>query len=407
MARWPFRRTVSSSPSLDPIETVVIARWRLFWRVASPLLSGVGFAVMLAWIVQPRNTPAAGMANTGLLGLPYLEQPPASVALVDLGQKLFFDQRLSSDSAHSCASCHAPEQYFSDGLRVSKGVGERLGTRNAPSLLNAAYNSSQFWEGREPTLESQAARPLTNPREMGMPDEAAVLHVIEQDKEYVKNFRQAFIADEEPTVRIERVASALAAYQRTLRAGDSPFDRYAFGGDKSAMSTSAVRGLALFTGTARCATCHTIDRDHALFTDNKFHALSVGLERISGNLAQLSTRLASQKLKGLPLDQVILSDDDFAELGRFVVTLEPKDIGNFRTPSLRNVAFTSPYMHDGSVATLSQAVDYEIYYRSNEQGRTLLLTPMERQDLIAFLEALTTSAQALARLDPRTAPPGP
>jgi len=320
--------------------------------------------------------------------------------LIALGQRLFFDQRLSIDGARSCASCHVPNQFFSDGIRVSKGVGDRLGTRNAPSLLNVAYNTSQFWEGRDPTLESQATRPLTNPREMGMPDEAAVLDVIEQDARYVKEFQRAFGATDGTAASIERVAQALAAYQRTLNAGDSAFDRYAFGGDKKALSASAVRGLNLFRGEARCATCHTIERDHALFTDNEFHALSVGMERIGGHLAQLTTQLASQKLKGVPLDQIILSNDDFAELGRFAVTLDPKDIGKFRTPSLRNVAETGPYMHDGSVPTLLQAVDYEVYYRSNEQGRPLLLTPMERQDLIAFLEALTTSPQALARLNP-------
>lgn len=320
--------------------------------------------------------------------------------MIALGQKLFFDQRLSSDGTRSCASCHSPDQFFDDGLRVSKGIGERLGTRNAPSLLNVAYNTSQFWEGRDPTLESQALRPLTNPREMGMPDDAAVLHVIAQDPNYVEAFKHAFGASEVSQVRIEQVAQALAAYERTLRAGDSAFDRYAFGGDKTALSASAVRGLTLFTGTARCSTCHTIERDHALLTDNQFHALSVGMERISGHLAQLTTELATQKQKGVPLDQIILSNDDFAELGRFVVSLDPKDIGKFRTPSLRNVAKTGPYMHDGGVPTLLQAVDYEVYYRSNEQGRPLLLTPMERQDLIAFLEALTTSPQALARLNP-------
>jgi cytochrome c peroxidase len=320
--------------------------------------------------------------------------------VIALGQKLFFDQRFSSDGARSCASCHAPDQFFSDGLRVSIGVGERLGTRNAPSLLNVAYNTSQFWEGRDPTLESQAPRPLTNPREMGMPDDDAVLRVIKQDPRYVEAFQRAFGATDGSSVSIERVAQALAAYQRTLSAGDSAFDRYAFGGDKHALSASAVRGLKLFTGEARCATCHTIERDHALFTDNEFHALSVGMERIGGHLAQLTTELASQKLKGIPLDQIILSNDDFAELGRFAVSLDPKDIGKFRTPSLRNVAETAPYMHDGSVPTLLQAVDYEVYYRSNEQGRPLLLTPMERQDLIAFLEALTTSPQAMARLKP-------
>ncbi|GJG96676.1 cytochrome-c peroxidase [Cupriavidus pauculus] len=368
------------------------------------MVSAASLLFVLGWAVHPLVAPAASTAAADLLGLPVFPGAPSNPELIALGQRLFFDAKLSSDGAHSCASCHAPEQFFSDGLRVSKGVNERLGTRNAPSLLNVAYNTSQFWEGRDATLEIQAPRPLTNPREMGLPDDASVLKIVGQDPQYVEAFARVFGAAGEPSVSIAHLAQALAAYQTTLRAGDSAFDRYAFRHEKGALSASAERGLRLFTGTARCTTCHTIERDHALFTDNEFHALSVGMERIGGHLGQLTTQLAGQKLQGLSLDQIILSNDDFAELGRFAVTLDPKDIGKFRTPSLRNVAVTAPYMHDGSVPTLMQAVEYEVYYRSIEQGRPLLLTPMERQDLVAFLESLTTSREALARLTPAPQP---
>jgi cytochrome c peroxidase len=377
----------------------------------------VGLACLLSIslsIAYSQNSAVAVQPGLNrLLGLPPLPSSPNTPAasnvlakndpLANLGAKLFYDNRLSADGLHSCSSCHQPDKYFADGLDVSRGIGNQLGTRNAPSLLNVSYNPSQFWDGRDDTLEHQALRPFVNPREMGQPDHEAVLAVIRRDKDYRADFKRIFGTQLTADITIDTVVSALAAYQKTLVAGDSPFDRYAYAGDVRAMSDGALRGYKLFVGAAACVKCHTIDTRHALFTDNEFHALSVGLNQIASRLPELTVKLSAEKLRGVPIDDIVLTDDDFAELGRFVVTLQPKDIGTFRTPTLRNVAMTAPYMHDGSVKTLAEAVDLEVFYRSNEQGHPLLLTPPERQDLITFLESLTSSPESLKALMPTEA----
>ncbi|MET3109285.1 cytochrome c peroxidase [Oxalobacteraceae bacterium GrIS 1.18] len=317
--------------------------------------------------------------------------------VIKLGANLFYDKRLSVDGTLSCATCHQPDRYFSDGLRVSVGVKNQSGTRNAPSLLNVMYNTSQFWDGREDTLEQQAARPFLNPREMAQPNLDSILNIIRNDKNYRVEFAKAY---KNPKISLDNVTTALATFQRTLNAAGSPFDHFLYDGDDHAIAENAKRGYKLFTGAASCVKCHTIDTNSALFTDNQFHALSVGLNHIAPRLAELTVKLSGERQRGVPTDEIVLSDDDFAELGRFIVTLDPKDIGTFRTPSLRNVAKTAPYMHDGSVKTLAEAVDVEVFYRSNEQGHPLLLTPDERRDLIAFLETLTSSPASLNNLMP-------
>jgi len=296
---------------------------------------------------------------------------------------------LSSDGSISCASCHQPKQAFTDGRALAQGVGKKIGTRNTPTVLNAAFNTSQFWDGRRATLETQALDPIVNPREHGLKDHTALLNFLRRDASYAAGFRKAFnITPKE--MRTEHVSQAIASYERTLIVGDTPFDRYAFKGDKSSLSPSAERGLSLFKGAAQCASCHTIDKNDALLTDNQFHSLSVGLMRIQPRLPMLTTRLVQASKHEGNLDQAVLSDEDIAELGRFALTLKPTDIGKFRTPSLRNVALTAPYMHDGSIATLEEAVEQEIYYRSAETGRPLILTPAEKVDLVEFLKALTS-----------------
>jgi cytochrome c peroxidase len=332
------------------------------------------------------------------LGLPKLTPPPAD--RVKLGQKLFFDARLSVNGTISCASCHQPGKAFSDGRSVAQGVHGSLGTRKTPSLLGAAYLTSLFWDGRRPNLETQALDPLVNPREHGLANHEVLVDTVKHDPDYLALFRQAFglvPADIRPT----HVGQALAAYERTLVAGNSPFDRYAYGHDRKALTPAAVRGLELFRGRANCIACHSIDAGSALFTDNRFHSLSVGMAELSKRLPTLTTAIARAREAGGSLDQLVLDTRDIANLGRFVHTLEPADIGKFRTPSLRNVALTAPYMHDGSVATLLEAVELEIYYRGAEAGRPLILTPREKDDLIAFLEALT-SPNALTFADPRS-----
>jgi cytochrome c peroxidase len=337
-------------------------------------------------------TVAAAASDTSTLGLPPLGGPrssPPSAAKIALGKKIFFDQRLSADGSISCSSCHKPELAFTDGQAVAEGIGHRLGTRNAPTLLNVAYNTTFFWDGRRDSLESQALDPLINPREHGFKSYEPLLALLRSDREYGSAFRSAFSINS-GSIGMEHVGQALAAFERTLVAGNSPFDRYQYGGDERALSDSAKHGLSLFQGVARCATCHTIGKQSALFTDNEFHSVNVGLQKIAPRLADLTTKLVAARQSGASLDETVLSQDDLAELGRFAVTLKPTDIGKFRTPGLRNVALTGPYMHDGSVATLRDAVEIELYNRGTDSGRPLILTPIEKSDLVSFLEALTS-----------------
>ena len=193
-------------------------------------------------------------------------------------------------------------------------------------------------------------------------------------------------------VSIRGVTLALAAYERSLVAVDSPFDRYQFAHEPKAMSPAAVRGLELFRGRAQCASCHLIGDTSASFTDGQFHSSPLPLPaRASQELGILAQKVSALREKGHldALSNIIGTDREVAALGRFVVTLDPKDIGKFKTPSLRNVAETGPYMHDGSVTSLAQTVDLELYSRS-EQLYPLSLTEDERADLLEFLRALTS-----------------
>lgn len=335
-------------------------------------------------------TVLANPLRDSRLGLPTVNAPqdnPTTPAKVELGRRLFFDTLLSSNGKISCASCHDPARALSDGRRVSEGVDAQRTTRNAPSLVNAAFNTSQFWDGRRDSLETQALDPLINPREHGLENHPALLSRISSDPVYVRMFANAFAS---PAIRAEHVGQALASFERTLIAGDSPFDRYFYRRESTAMSAAAQRGLELFRGAARCADCHRIGDTFALFTDQAFHSLNIGMQQIAPRLDALTTKLVRVRQGGASLDSTVLSGEDLAELGRFAVTLNPADIGKFRTPSLRNVALTGPYMHDGSVATLEEAVDRELYNRGAELGRPIILTPRDKSDLVAFLKALTS-----------------
>jgi cytochrome c peroxidase len=326
-------------------------------------------------------------ATLGLPSVPIPGDNPQTSEKVALGRSLFDDKRLSADGMVSCSTCHQPEHAFADGRTVAQGIQQRAGTRNTPTLINSAYLTSLFWDGRRGSLEEQAADPLINPVEHGLRNHDELLATVKADAAYVVGFRAAFGVPPE-SIGVEHVVKALAAFERTLVAGDSPFDRYRYGGEPSALSTAQVRGLGLFMGRARCATCHTIGDESALFTDQEFHTIGIGQARVQPGLADRTTRLV--RLSPAERGRSILSEPEVAELGRFAVTLKPGDIGRFRTPSLRNVALTAPYMHDGSVPTLAEAVERELYYRGLEAGRPLVLTPQEKADLVAFLQALTS-----------------
>jgi cytochrome c peroxidase len=333
----------------------------------------------------------------GLPPVPIPEDNPQTAEKIALGKKLFEDKRFSADGTINCAHCHDPAKAFADGLSIAEGINKLKGTRNSPTVINAAYYTSQFWDGRRPSLEEQAKDPFVNPVEHGLGEKQGfhefILNVIRKDKGYVKEFERVFgVKPEEIT--IEHVVKAIASFERTVISGNSPFDRYVYGGDKTALSESAIRGLELYKGKARCQECHAISENYAIFTDNKFHNLGVGFKKIQPRLRELVRQFRMAKQQGKELDKSILTDADISELGRFVVTSKTSDIGAFKTSTLRNIAVTAPYMHDGSMKTLEEVM--ELYNKGGEKNpflgsvRVLDLTDQEIKDIIEFLKALTS-----------------
>lgn len=309
---------------------------------------------------------------------------------VALGRRLYFDTRLSSDGTVACATCHAPAHGFADPRgKTSAGVGGALGTRNAPTVLNAAFLATQFWDGRAPTLEAQAVLPLVNSIEHGFPDSAAVVAELESLGDYAEAFAVAFGS---PGISIDRVGQAIASFERTLISLSAPIDRF-LRGDASAVSPAAQRGWELFNGKARCNTCHGYVEAIPLFSDDDFHNLGVG---VTGFDFGAAARAAAQAVAaGQKVDDLALTSAQASELGRFAVTKEERHLGAFKTPQLRNVALTAPYMHDGSEPTLASVI--ELYDRGGNPNpyldggmRPLGLSAEEKADLVALLEAFTS-----------------
>ena len=300
------------------------------------------------------------------LGLPPVPIPadnPPTLQMIALGRRLFYDPRLSKDNSISCAFCHQPALEFSDGLPRARGIGGQIGPRNTPTVLNSAYNHLQFWDGRAPNLEAQSADPIENPLEMNQ-THALSISKIQKDPTYRTDFARAFGPGKITLALIEK---SVASFERTLLSGNSAFDRYQYGGDKTALSPAAIRGLAIFTNPQRgnCAVCHTIGDQSALFTDEKFHNTGAGVN----------------------------GEGDFTDIGRFGQTKLQTDQGEFKTPTLRNVALTPPYMHDGSLKTLGDVVSfYAGGGNSNphldKEIKPLALSAQDRADLVAFLESL-------------------
>jgi cytochrome c peroxidase len=281
-----------------------------------------------------------------------------------------------------------------DGLPTSEGIKKLKGTRNAPTVLNAAYYDSQFWDGRRPSLEDQSKDPLINPIEHGLPSHAPILETIRNEGSYTSQFRTAFGVTSQQ-ITIDHLAKAIASFERTLVFGDSPFDRYLYGGDKTALSESAIRGLEIYRTKARCQDCHAIGQINATFTDNKFHNVGVGFKRLGSKAVQIANAFRKAKQEGKDVDKAVLGDLEVSELGRFVVTLRPSDIGAFKTSTLRNITATGPYMHDGSIQTLEEVI--ELYNKGGENNpfldsgiRPLNLTDQEKGDLLAFIKSLTS-----------------
>ncbi|RMF45151.1 MAG: cytochrome-c peroxidase [Planctomycetota bacterium] len=282
---------------------------------------------------------------------------PLTAEKVALGRQLYFDPRLSADNTISCASCHDPKLGWSNGEATAAGVGGQRGNRSGPTIINSAYNRFQFWDGRAGSLEEQALGPIANPIEMALPIEQAVQKIAAIEG-YAQQFEKVF---GEP-VSAENIAKAIASFERTVLSGDAPYDRFK-AGDQSALSEQAQLGRKLFFGKANCSACHNGPN----FTDNGFHNLGVGFDKENPDIG----REAISGLKG--------------------------DRGAFKTATLREIAKTAPYMHDGSLATLEDVVEY--YNKGgtpnpflDEEIFELGLTEEEKAALVTFLtEGLSSS----------------
>ncbi len=346
-------------------------------------------------------------ALAGDLGLPPVPVPadnPQTPEKIALGEKLFNDTRFSTTGQVSCSTCHDAAKARTDSpLVTSLGIDDLTGTRNAPTVLNAAFNKTQFWDGRSPSLEDQAQHPFINPVEMGLPNHEPILEIVNDDPDYVSAFVEVFgvVGGQ---ITMDHVTKAIASFERTQVFGDSPWDRWYFNGEEDAISDSAKRGFQVFLADGRCISCHAIEQDNAVFTDHLFHNIGVGINNIQPAVPELTAAFLVAKSEGVDVDVAVLTNPDVSHLGRFVVDEQLSTIGAFKTPTLRNVALTAPYMHDGSIATLRDVV---IHYNNggvtNEGDpvnsflsggiRPLNLTEQQIDDLVAFMEALNSAGQ--------------
>ncbi|HXY14184.1 MAG TPA: cytochrome c peroxidase [Terriglobales bacterium] len=318
---------------------------------------------------MPIGKPVQIKTPLGLPPVPIPPDNPPTAETIALGRRLYYDPILSADNTVSCATCHSPEYGFADPKPVSEGVGKKTGTRNSPSVLNSAYSKLQFWDGRAPSLEKQAEGPVQNPVEM-----ANTLAAVEQRLNANPSYREDFAkAWGEKPITYEMVEKSIASFERTVVSGNSPFDKWKYGHDEHAVSESVKRGFVVFTSTKKgnCAVCHTVGEKYALFTDNQFHNVGVGVDM-----------------------------GQFTDVGLFAVTHSEADKGKFKTPCLRNIGETAPYMSDGSLKNLKEVIDF--YIGAGNSNPNLdkkihvldFLSGQERADLQAFLSALTGEVAA-------------
>lgn len=326
------------------------------------LLSACLLTLLVAGIVHAQDFPdKPPTPPLGLPKFPWPEDNPYSKDKAELGWLLYFDKRLSGDNSVSCASCHAPEKAFTDGAAVSIGIKGQKGGRSAPTVINRFYSTLQFWDGRAESLEEQAKGPIANPIEMTLEKEADKAHEASMTRlravpGYVRRFKKVFDADK---LDIDMVAKAIATFERTVLSGNAPFDRYQ-AGDKKAMSEAQIRGMDVFYNKAACDSCHIGFN----FTDGSFENIGIGMDK---------------------------KDPD---LGRYLVTGRDEEKGSFKTPTLREIEHTGPYMHDGRFKTLEEVVDH--YDKGgiknpylDERMKPLKLSKQDKSDLVAFLKALS------------------
>lgn len=345
---------------------------RFSWNVSAIRSLGTQAALMLLGSIPLASTSAqddfalAVPKSMGVMKVP--SDNPVTKAKVELGKQLYFEPRLSRDNTISCASCHDPEKGWSNGEQFATGFNKQVGGRNSPTVLNTGFQRFQFWDGRAGSLEEQALGPIQNPIEMNLTLEEAVER-LKAIPAYRKQFQEVFGTD----VTAEGIGKAIAAFERTVISADAPYDKFK-AGDMTALSEHAARGMKLFFGKANCSACHSGPN----FTDNAFHNLGVNIDAAN------------------------------PDLGRFVVSKQEGDRGAFKTPTLREIARSGPYMHDGSHATLEEVVNY--YDKGgtpnpqlDEEIFPLKLTDEEKKDLVVFLkEALSSSTYP--KVDPPKLP---
>ncbi len=343
---------------------------------------------LVANLIQTIQTPPLGLPT-----VPVPDNNPVTEAKIKLGKKLFYDRRLSINNTFSCAMCHIPEQGFSSNeMATAVGIEGRSVRRNSPTLYNVAYYQSLFHDGRENTLEQQVWAPLLAHNEMANPSIGYVIDKINRLPEYQGLFKKAF----NRPAGMETIGQALASYERTLNSAASTFDHWYFKKQKNAISPSAQQGYQLFIGKAQCSGCHTLSSSHALFTDHQFHNTGIGYQNAMG-IASASSKVQLAPGVFVEVDSKVIdsvSENSISDLGRYEVTQNPDDRWKYKTPSLRNISLTAPYMHNGSLATLEQVIRF--YNQGGIRNETLdnlikplHLTEREINQLVAFLNTLT------------------
>lgn len=337
----------------------------------------------------------AGVAQTGLPALPEELLHGLTAQKIALSRKLFFDRRLSLNDTFSCAMCHVPEQGFSSNeLKTPVGVEGRSVRRNAPSLYNVAYAKTLFHDAREFRLEEQIWSPLLATNEMANPSVGYVLNKLRNLDDYNGMFEEVYGTE----VNMSNFGDAMSAYQRVLVSGDSPFDRWHYGSQDNAVSDSVKRGFELFQGKGGCVACHVVGKETALFTDNRLHNTGIGYQQSMGKKPP-TERVVLAPGVFVEVDREIIdgvSEPSAADLGRYEITQNPQDRWKYKTPGLRNVSLSAPYMHNGSLASLRDVVQFY-----NDGGvsnpllspllRPLNLNNQEVEDLHEFLLSLTGS----------------
>ena len=332
------------------------------------------------------------------LGLPLVKVPdsnPISREKIELGKKLFFDRRLSLNNTVSCGMCHVPEQGFTNNeIKTAVGVEGRSNLRNTPTLINIAFSKFLFHDAREYSLENQVWQPVLAHTEMAMPSFGFTIRKLELISGYKELFDKAFPGQ---GINMENFGKAIASYERSLISGNSKFDKWYYGRDESAVNEKVKKGFDIFMGKGNCSGCHNVGIKSALFFDDKLHNTGIGYAESMGLLKNKKTRVQLAPGEYVDVDDNIIKSVNqqkkMNDLGLYTITENPSHRWLFKTPGLRNISLTAPYMHNGIFSSLDEVIDFY-----NEGGfQNELLSPMikklnlslnEKNNLKLFLESL-------------------